>query len=55
LSIIEFKLKFEELVFECDFQITHLPSIYMFYNGLRLVFKINMILHVMKYVEEMIF
>ena len=52
MSLTEYKLKFEELVFECDFQIHHLPTIYMFYNGLRLDFKRKLILHIMNYVVE---
>ena len=53
LFVTEYKLKFEELVFECDFQINHLSIIYIFYNSLRLEFKREMILHVMKSIEEM--
>ena len=30
LSATEYKLKFEELVFECGFQINHLPIIYIY-------------------------
>ena len=41
LSVTEYKLKFEELVFECGFQMNHLSTTYicMFYNGLTLDFK----------------
>ena len=39
LSDTGYKFKFEEFVFECDFQIDHFPTIYMFYNGLRPDFK----------------
>jgi len=46
LSVTEYKLKFEELVFESGFQIYHLPTIYMFYNSLRLDFKRELILHI---------
>ena len=56
LPVTEYKLKFEELVFECDFQINHLPTRHMFYNrlnSLRLEFKKKIILHVKKSVEEM--
>jgi len=53
LSVIEYKLKCEELVFECDFKIRHLPTIYMFYNKFRPDFKRELILYVMKSVKEM--
>jgi len=52
LFVAEYKLKFEELVFECDLQIHHLPTIYMFYNDFILDFKRELILHIMNYVEE---
>ena len=52
MSITEYKLKFEELVFECGFKIRQLPTIYMFYNILRPDFKRELILHVMKSVKE---
>jgi len=39
LSVTEYKLKFEEFVFECSFQINYLPTIYMFYNDLIFQFK----------------
>jgi len=57
LSVTEYKLKFEELVFECGFQMNHLPTTYicMFYNGLRLDFKKELILHIMKSVKETFF
>jgi len=47
-------LKFEELVFRCGFRIDHFPTInvYMFYNCMRLDFKGEMILHILKSVEE---
>ena len=51
LSVIEYKLKFEELIFECSFEI-NLPTIYMFYNGLRPDFKRELILHIMNSVKE---
>ena len=51
MSVIEYKLKFEEVVLECGFHIRHLSTIYMFYNGLRLDFKRELILHVMKSVK----
>ena len=51
MSVTEYKLKFEDLVFECGFKID-LPIIYMFYNGLRPDFKRELILHVMKSVKE---
>jgi len=28
LSVLEYKLKFDNLIFECSFQIDHLPTIY---------------------------
>jgi len=34
LSVTEYKLKFEKLIFECSFHIHHLPTLYMFYNNL---------------------
>ena len=39
LSVIEYKLKYEELAFECGFKIHHFPTIYMFYKGLKPNFK----------------
>ena len=55
LSVIKYMLKFEEIIFRYGFQIDHLPIIYMFYNGLRLDFKKEMILHVMKSIKETFF
>ena len=52
MFITEYKLKFEELLFECGFQIDHLHTIYMFYNKLRPDFKRELILHAMKFVKE---
>ena len=51
LSVTEYKLKFKELVFECGFKINHFPTIYLFYNGMRLDFKSELILHVLKSVK----
>jgi len=39
LFVTKYKLKFEEFVFECGFQINHLSTIYMYYNGLDLISK----------------
>jgi len=55
LSVTKHKLKFEELIFECGFQINHLPTTYMFYNGLKLEFKRKMILHVVNFIEKCFF
>ena len=51
LSLTDYKLKFEELVFKCGFEIDHLPIIYMFYNRLRPYFKRELILNVMKSIK----
>ena len=51
MPVTEYKLKFEDLVFECGFMM-HLPTIYMLHNGLRHDFKRELILHVMKSVKE---
>ena len=53
MSVTEYNLKFEKFVFECGFQINHLPTKYMLYNGLRPDFKRELILHDMKSVKEM--
>ena len=53
MFVIKYKLKFEKFVFEYGFKIDHLPTIYMFYNRLRLDFKRDLILHIMKSIKEM--
>jgi len=55
LSVTEYKLKFEELVFECGFKIQQLFIIFIyicFITNLRLDFKRELILHVMKSVKK---